>query len=168
MDPVQPDQLVVALRAASQGLDVHRSIYDLETTLGRIVASAVETVPGADAGSISMSHDGVVETSYPTSREIEVLDQVQGELYEGPCITALNDPAATVSCWPGTSPARTPCGGRASRPGPWSPGTGLYSRAPNAFDEQARRIAGLFGVQAALLLYGAHHAAQLSQALEAA
>lgn len=71
MNPDQSDQRVVALRDASQRLDVHRSIYDLEVTLGRIVASAVDTVPGADAGSISMSHDGVVETSYPTSREID-------------------------------------------------------------------------------------------------
>src|ERR1700710_1443125 len=42
----------------------------------------------------------------------------------------------------------------------------LYSRAPNAFDEQARRVAGLFGAQAALLLYGTHHAGHLSLALE--
>ena len=41
----------------------------------------------------------------------------------------------------------------------------LYSRTPDAFDEQARRIAGLFGVQAALLLYGSHHASNLTRAL---
>ena len=42
----------------------------------------------------------------------------------------------------------------------------LYSRAPDAFDEQARRVAGLFGVQAALMLYGSHHASHLSRALD--
>src|SRR3954471_23433486 len=74
MDPDQSDQLVIALRDAAQRLDVHRSIYDLEVTLVQIVASAVDTVPGADAGSISMSHEDVVETRHPTSTEIAVLD----------------------------------------------------------------------------------------------
>jgi hypothetical protein len=40
------------------------------------------------------------------------------------------------------------------------------SRATNTFDESARTTAGLFGLQAALLLYGANHARHLSQALE--
>src|ERR1700712_4779524 len=66
VDPDQSDELVIALRDASQRLDVHRSIYDLEVTLGHIVASAVETVPGADAGSISMAHDDIVDTRHPT------------------------------------------------------------------------------------------------------
>jgi hypothetical protein len=42
----------------------------------------------------------------------------------------------------------------------------LYSRTANTFDESARITAGLFGLQAALLLYGANHARHLGQALE--
>jgi hypothetical protein len=42
----------------------------------------------------------------------------------------------------------------------------LYSHTPGAFDDSARTIAGLFGVQAGLLLYGANHAAQMSRALD--
>jgi hypothetical protein len=41
----------------------------------------------------------------------------------------------------------------------------LYSRTAHTFDESARTTAGLFGLQAALLLYGANHARQLGQAL---
>jgi hypothetical protein len=33
------------------------------------------------------------------------------------------------------------------------------------FDDSARTVAGLFGVQAGLLIYGATHAAQMSRAL---
>ena len=93
MNPDQSDQLVIALRHAARRLDVHTSIYDLDVTLAQIVASAVGTVPGADAGSISLSRGDLVETHHPTSGEIERLDQAQGDLHEGPCITALTDPA---------------------------------------------------------------------------
>jgi len=41
----------------------------------------------------------------------------------------------------------------------------LYSHAANTFDESARTTAGLFGLQAALLLYGVNHARQLGNAL---
>jgi hypothetical protein len=184
MDPDQSDQLVIALRDAAQRLDVHRSIYDLEVTLVQIVASAVDTVPGADAGSISMSHEDVVETRHPTSTEIAVLDRVQGELYEGPCITALNDPAGDgvvlagdlagedALRWPRFAPRAVEAGYQSLMSTQLSAdehvraALNLYSHAPHAFDEQARRVAGLFGVQAALLLYGTHHASHLSTALE--
>ena len=184
MDPDQSDDLVIALRHAARRLDVHRSIYDLEVTLAQIVASAVDTVPGADAGSISMAHGDLVETRHPTSGEIEKLDQVQGDLYEGPCITALNDPGGDgvvlagdlagedALRWPRFAPRAVECGYRSlmstqlSADEHFRAALNLYSRAPNAFDEQARRVAGLFGVQAALLLYGSHHAGHLSGALE--
>jgi hypothetical protein len=41
----------------------------------------------------------------------------------------------------------------------------LYSRAPRAFDEEARRVAGLFGLQAGVLLYGSDRAAGLTRAI---
>jgi hypothetical protein len=42
----------------------------------------------------------------------------------------------------------------------------LYSRAPDVFDGDARTIAGLFGVQAGVLLYGSHRANHLTTALD--
>jgi hypothetical protein len=42
----------------------------------------------------------------------------------------------------------------------------LYSATPNAYDENARTMAGLFGVQASLLLYGAETAAHLQRAVD--
>ena len=41
----------------------------------------------------------------------------------------------------------------------------LYSRDPGVFDASAELTAGLFGVQAATLLHGADHAADLGHAL---
>jgi hypothetical protein len=42
----------------------------------------------------------------------------------------------------------------------------LYAAAPNAFGEHCRTLAGLFGIQAALLLYGASEAAHLQRAVD--
>jgi hypothetical protein len=42
----------------------------------------------------------------------------------------------------------------------------LYSATPDAYDDNARTMAGLFGVQASLLLYGAETAAHLQRAVD--
>ena len=42
----------------------------------------------------------------------------------------------------------------------------LYAAAPDAFDEHVRTLAGLFGVQASLLLYGADTAGHLQRAVD--
>jgi ANTAR domain len=42
----------------------------------------------------------------------------------------------------------------------------LHSHTANTFDESARTTASLFGLQAALLLYGVNHARQFDQALQ--
>jgi hypothetical protein len=184
MNPDQSDRLVIALRTAARQLVTSRSIDDLEATLAQIVLSAVETVPGVDAGSISMTRGGVVETRHPTSREIGELDRVQGDLYEGPCITALNDPAddgvvlardlagEDAERWPKFAPRAVEFGFRSlmstqlAADGHMRAALNLYSRAPDAFDDDARTIAGLFGVQAGVLLYGSHRAAHLTTALD--
>jgi hypothetical protein len=184
MDPNQSDQLVIALRTAARGLVTRRSIDDLEATLGQIVLSAVETVPGVDAGSISMTRDGVVETRHPTSPEIGKLDRAQGELCEGPCITALTDPAEDgvvlardlagedATRWPKFAPRAVESGFRSlmstqlSAAQNMRAALNLYARAPDAFDEQARTIAGLFGIQAGVLLYGSDRATHLKHAID--
>jgi hypothetical protein len=61
------DQIVVALRTAARHLAERQSIRDLEQTLSQILASAVETIPGVDAGSLSMTDGGRIDTRHPTS-----------------------------------------------------------------------------------------------------
>jgi hypothetical protein len=48
----------------------------------------------------------------------------------------------------------------------WRSSLNFYSACPNVFDEHACLTAGLFGLQAATLLYGADRAAGLNQALQ--
>jgi ANTAR domain-containing protein/GAF domain-containing protein len=184
MRPDQHEQIVIALRQAARDLAGRRSIRDLEETLGQIVASAVKTIPGVDAASISMTEDGRIETRHPTSEDIRKLDETQSQLHEGPCISAITDPPESglvvaedfagpdAERWPSFAPRAVEAGYRAlmstqlSIDGGARAALNLYSRAANAFDEDPRTLAGLFGAQAALLLYGAVQAAHLVKAVD--
>jgi len=178
------DQIVVALRAAARNLAQRQGIRDLEETLHQIVASAVETIPGVDAGSLSMTEQGRIDTRHPTSDAIGKLDHTQSELGEGPCISAIEDPPESgvvlaqdlagtdADRWPRFAPHAVEAGYRAllsihlATDGSLRAALNLYSATPNAFDDHSRVFAGLFGVQAGLLLYGAHQAHHLRRAVD--
>jgi hypothetical protein len=182
--PGQADQLVVALRKAARALLERRSIRDLQQTLSGIVAAAVETVPGATAGGISVTEDGIVDSRNPTSRGISELDRLQGELHEGPCITALESPAddgvvvaedlggEDAARWPRFAPAAVATGYRSMLStqlptnGPMRAALNLYAAESHAFDLEDRVTAGLFAVQAAMLLHGSEQAVHLSRAVD--
>jgi hypothetical protein len=173
------------MRAAARGLSDKRGIRDLEQTLGQIVSSAVATIPGVDAGSISITEHGRVETRHPSTEAIRKLDETQSELNEGPCLTAIEDPPPSgiviaqdftgvgdAERWPRFAPAAVQAGYRGlmstqlSADGGPRAALNLYSEQAEAFDEHARTLAGLFGVQAAILLYGADTAAHLQRAVD--
>jgi ANTAR domain-containing protein/GAF domain-containing protein len=184
MRPERNDRLVVALRTAARDLARPRHICDLEETLAQIVASAVATIPGVDAGSISMTEHGRIETRHPTSDLIGKIDAKQSELHEGPCITAIEEPpesgtvlasdlaGADAQRWPRYAPVVVDAGYRALMSIQLSvdrsvcAALNLYSATPDAYDEYAQTLAGLFGAQAAVLLYGVTAATQLQRAVD--
>ncbi|MGD9989538.1 GAF and ANTAR domain-containing protein [Pseudonocardia sp.] len=185
MQPAQSDELVTVLRHAARDLLARRSISDLELTLTQIVAAAVDTVPGADAGGISMTENGHITSRSPTNEDVRKLDELQAQLHEGPCISAVEDPpedgvilarnlgeSPDVERWPNFAPQAVERGYRSlmstqlSANGGARAALNLYSHDSEAFDDSARRMAGLFGLQAGLLLYGVNHAVQLSHALD--
>lgn len=179
------DQIVIALRHSAQSL-VKQTISDLETVLTQIVASAAQTVPGACGGGISRIDKAAVQANHATDDDIRELDQLQYELGQGPCVTAINrapqngvvlahDLASRpdLDQWPRFAPlavrqgyrstmsVQLIMGGRRRRAA-----LNLYSREPDTFTEQACIIAGLFATQASLLLYGAERAAAYEHALD--
>jgi ANTAR domain/GAF domain len=184
MDTDHSDELVVALRRASRALVERRSIRDLEETLGLIVSAAVDTVPGVDAGSISITEHGQIETRHPTSEDIRKLDVKQSELHEGPCIEAIEDPpdtgvvvacdfaGADAECWPRFAPLAVEAGFRAlmstqlTADRSMRAALNLYSQRSGAFDGHSRRLAGLFSSQAALLLYGSEELGHMQRAVD--
>jgi ANTAR domain/GAF domain len=184
MDPRQDDELMTALRAAARSMASRPSIRDMEETLGQIVTSAVATIPGVDAGSISITEHGQIETRHPSTEVIGKLDRTQSELNEGPCISAIEDPPENgiviaqdlagedAQRWPRFAPLPVEAGYRAlmstqlSADGGPRAALNLYSAEAGAFDEHARVLAGLFGIQASLLLYGADTAVHLQRAVD--
>lgn len=65
---------------------------DLDRTLQRITAAAVEVLPEVEYASITVKHaDGRLETFAPTADVILDLDASQYELQEGPCYEAAVD-----------------------------------------------------------------------------
>lgn len=185
MQPDQADSLVLALRNAARDLVARRSITDLEYALTQIVAVAVDTVPGVDAGGISMTENGHITSRSPTNDDVRKLDDLQARLHEGPCITAVESPPEDgvvlaqdltrppdTDRWPHFAPQAVAHGYQSllstqlSTNGGTRAALNLYSHTANTFNESARTTAGLFGLQAALVLYGVDHARQLGQALE--
>ncbi|MCD2196263.1 GAF and ANTAR domain-containing protein [Actinomycetospora endophytica] len=176
--------LTTALRRAAHDLTAKRSIRDLDQTLSNIVAAAVSTVPAADAGGISMTDSGQVVSRNPTSDAVTKLDQLQGELQEGPCVTAIVDPPEDGSVlvrdlagedaarWPRFAPHATESGYRSMLSSELHTGGGmraalnLYAAGPDAFDAESRLTAGLFALQAAMLLYGSEQTQSLQRAVD--
>ena len=185
MQPQQADSLVLALRNAAREMVDRRSISDLEHVLTQIVAVAVDTVPGVDAGGITMTENGHITSRSPTNDDVRKLDELQARLRQGPCITAVEHPPADgvvvaqdltrapdADRWPQFAPQAVGLGYQSllstylSTDGGTRAALNLYSRAAQTFDEFALTTAGLFGLQAALLLYGVDQARHLGMALE--
>ncbi|MEJ2863659.1 GAF and ANTAR domain-containing protein [Actinomycetospora flava] len=184
MQDVHDEQLVKSLRSAAEQLTENRSIRDLETTVTKLMHAAVATIPGVAGGGISRTEQGTVRSSHATDAGIYELDQLQSELGQGPCITAADDPpvagvvtandlaGADADRWPLFAPRCVEAGFRSlmsvqlSLQGRRRSALNLYSHEVDVFDASAELTGGLFGIQAATLLHGAEHAADLGKALE--
>lgn len=73
----------------AQRLSVTLTAGDLDHTLSRITAAAVEALPEVDYASITVLHEGArLETVAPTDDLLWGVDAAQYELHEGPCYEA--------------------------------------------------------------------------------
>ena len=184
MKPERNDEIEPALRAAALDLMDQRNFRDQELLLSNVVSAAVNTIPGADAGGISMVSQGSVDSRTPSNGGVTKLDRLQSELHEGPCITAIEKPPADGLVvaddlsngdgkrWPRFAPQAVEQGYRAmlgvqlSQQPEMQAALNLYGSQPRVFDEHAQMTAGLFGSQAAALLYGAEQTRALQAGIE--
>ena len=71
---------------------------DLDQTLSRITAAAVEVLPQVEYASITVKHsDGRLETVAPTNDLLWGVDAAQYKLQEGPCYEAATDSVHVIS-----------------------------------------------------------------------
>jgi hypothetical protein len=114
---------------------------DLDHTLRRITAAAVEVLPGVDFASITVKHgDDSLQTYAPTDEVLLGLDAAQYDLREGPCYDAAVETAPRVA-------PDLERDGRYSSYAPLAVATGIRAQAGiRLFDTPA-------GAQGALNLY---------------
>ena len=171
-------QLVKALSDAADELRSPSS--SPEQILRLIVASAVQTVPGAEHAGVSLLHaDGSITSHAPSSDLVRRVDQLQASLREGPCVTVLweqhtvlvDDLSAEVTQWPSFAPAAAACGVVSMLgfqlfvSGDSRGALNLFSSRRGGFDIESQTLGGLFASHAAAALGRARQNEQLHQAL---
>ena len=151
---------------------------DLDHTLGRITAAAVESLPDTDYASITILHsDGRLETAAPTDELLWGVDAAQYQLREGPCYDAAAGAVHIVASdlarderFPRYA-ANAVAAGIGAQAGiqlfdaPKSRGAlNLYAREPGAFEDLSG-IGELFRHQAAMAIDYAREIHNLRQAV---
>lgn len=168
-----------AMVEASRRLAAALTPGDLDKTLQRITAAAVEVLDDVDYASITVKHaNGRLETAAPTDESIVELDAAQYELREGPCYEAAVDSAhvtapdlANDDRFPRYAAAALAAGVHAQaglRLFDTSAASGalnLYSKQPGALSDLGV-IGHLFAHQSAVALAYARQVDQLHEAIQ--
>lgn len=152
---------------------------DADDTLARVVQAAVELIPGAEEGSISVVVDRKkVDSQAPSGELPRRVDALQSETGQGPCLDAAYE-QQTVRVTDMRTETRWPeFAHRAFEAGAGSMlsfqlyvdddnlgALNLYTRTPGAFDDESEHVGLLFAAHAAVAFAGVHKQEQLTQAL---
>ena len=154
-----------------------------ERTQGRVTRAAVGTVDGCDHAAISIvRRRGAIETVAATDDVPMVVDAIQYETGEGPCLSAifehqtfLIDDLTVDERWPsfcgrasGDTGVRSMLSFRLFLRGDTLGALNLYSRHPKAFDRQGNAVGAVLAAHAAVAMSAAgehERAGQLEDAL---
>lgn len=147
-------------------------------TLQSIVEAAPKVVPGARWAGISLVQGTKIVSEVPTSRSVAELDQLQSDLNQGPCLTALReyhtvhiDDMRTETRWPDFGREAQQRGMRSMLSFQLfvrSENLGalnLYSDEPGAFSEDSFLIGEILAQHAAVAMIGAAAETQFENAL---
>lgn len=170
-----PDRLAHVLAAFAR--DVQRQ-PDRTAVLRTVVEGALQIVPGAQEGSITLVLGRRKVLSQAASSSLpQQVDAVQEEVEQGPCLetafeqhTVLVPDLAADARWPRFSPRAAALGVRGMLSfqlyveGDNLGALNLFSRDVDGFDEESVRVGELFAAHAAV----AYSAAQRESALERA
>ena len=153
---------------------------DVQHTLQRIVDLAVETIDGCDHAGITFMRDSKMSTPAASNDVPGQVDAIQYETGEGPCLDAIRKhevfatgDLAREDRWPNFSQRAHDETGVTSMlcfrlvvAADSLGALNLYSRAVDAFDEEARAVGMVFAAHAAVALSSALHDEQMDEALQ--
>ena len=149
--------------------------HDVKGTLDRICLLAVETVDGCEAAGISIATATRV-TSHATTDDIpRIMDAIQSETQEGPCVDAIREHQVFVTGslsrerrWPHFSRRAFEATGvesilslRLFAEEDTMGALNLYSTQTDAFDDQDVAVGSVFAAHAAVALASARRQANL-------
>jgi GAF domain-containing protein len=174
----EPGRLVDVAQALR---DVARSLEaepDLKHVLAAIVASATDTVPGAEHAGVSLYERKLLQTVASTSDLTKRINNIEHELDEGPCLQALIDQRSyriddmsTDTRWPRFAAAaqthgvHSMLGYKLFTTGRTLGTLDLYSSKPNAFGAESEIVGEVFAAHAAIALLGSTQQAEWQTAL---
>jgi hypothetical protein len=151
---------------------------DAESVLQIITAGAVAIIPGVRWAGISLIQGRTVEPRVPTDPLVAVLDALQSELNDGPCMTALRehhtvhiDDMSQTTQWPKFAQAAFELGVRSSlsfqlfvRKDNFG-ALNLYGDEPGIFDEDSFLYGQIVAQHASIAMAGSHTVEQMSRAI---
>jgi len=152
---------------------------DLMQTVHRVIELAQKSIPGCDFAGFTLTHADRLETAVATDDRVVQLDRAQHELGEGPCLSAARTERTSVihdtradPRWPAWASRAAQAGVRSvlsvqlTGPNHRNAAMNLYSRATDAFDQDAVATAQIFGTHAGNAIAASEEADQLRTALE--
>ena len=151
---------------------------DPAATLRGIVDASVDIVPGSRWAGISLIHGRRVQSEVSTDPIVTELDQLQTDLGEGPCVSALREhhtveieDMSTETRWPRFVRRASALGVgsilsfqlfvRSQNLGALN----LYGDAPGVFTDESMFVGGVFAQHAAVAMVGSTAVSQLHAAL---
>lgn len=152
----------------------------VQQTLEQICILAVDSIDGCDHAGISFLKGGHVSTPAASDSIPGVVDDIQYETGEGPCLSAMrerevfaSDDLAQEERWPSFSARAQRETGITSMlsfrlfvAGDTLGALNLYSKSPAAFGAESRTIGVAFAAHAAVALSTAIHEEQMDEALQ--
>ncbi|MBA4021357.1 MAG: hypothetical protein C0482_03265 [Gordonia sp.] len=171
------------LGAVTADLAAHirtRLPQSIASVLEGIMSSAVDTIPGAECGGItiiSKGHD--VSSTAATHPTAALVDSLQSQFGQGPCVdaalqsdTVRADDLSSDSRWPAftaavlaQSPVRASLSFRLYTDREAAGALNLYSETPGAFGAGAEEIGLIHATHAAVTLYAARRNSEFDSAL---
>lgn len=177
MADLNPDRLSRTMAELARSFDGAGT--DLDATLQRITAAAVELIPGADSADVLVIADrGKYESYAATSQLPPQIDSLQARVGEGPCVDAAtetvftrSDDLAAESRWPLFTAAAVEAGVRSILSfrlythNMQAGALNLFSSEPNVFDEESIHIGEVLAAHAAIAFVSARRQTQLHSAI---
>ena len=162
----QGQGLAEAIAAVARALQAETSTQD---TLQKTVELAVATIAGCDHAGITLLADGKVSTPAASSEVPGLVDEIQYEVDQGPCLDAIRaesvfstDDLTLEARWPAFSAravaetgVRSMLSFRLFLERDTLGALNLYSTAPAAFGPESRSVGEVFAAHAALALQAA-------------